>query len=204
MLIWLAGCQRHPPSHFASWFTYSLPPSPSFHFSTQAIASQLRKSSFDSLWAVLIYSTVIRQYFSQLSSLPPSIHPSRQLTHKLMIYPGWYTEKRWSVGGECASFRAKQCYFVMCPAIRFLIIICVGSEQGAVRVERQFACQQVSALLKMSLSNTTNPFKSWPVVNAKINRADFRLTKWRRGRDATNRTACTLSEAKSCSLDAKD
>lgn len=75
MLIQLAGCHQHLPSHFASQFTSSdsLPP----RFSMQAVGLQLRKSSFDSLRAVLICFRVITQYFSQLSSPLPSIHLSR-------------------------------------------------------------------------------------------------------------------------------
>ncbi len=134
MLIQLAGCHRHPPSHFASWFTYPL--TLSLHLSMQAVGLELRKSSFDSLWAVLIYVRFIGQYFSLLSSLPPSIHPCGQLTHKLITHTVWYIKKRRSLWGKSASFGVKQCYFMVCYALD------IGAQTS------QLQCQWVLAELR--------------------------------------------------------
>lgn len=162
MLIQLARCHQHLPSHFTLQtlcIYLSLP----LHFSMQSTALELRKSSFDSLWSALICCTVIRQYFSHLSALLPSIHPSRQLTRKFSIYPGWYFEKSWAAEAKWASLCAKQFNFT-CIWIKFYLCIYFLSclcwrARGEGYVAKQLACQQASALHKCHWARQT-PLRS--------------------------------------------
>lgn len=95
MLIQLAVCHPNPPSHI-----HPLSPSGSpTHLCMQAVSLELRKSSFDSLWAVLIRSRVMRIYSPPLSLHPPSIHPSGRLTDSSLTFCvmhwAWFNSKGW-------------------------------------------------------------------------------------------------------------
>lgn len=161
MLIQLAGCHRHPPSHFASWFTYSLSLSLSlaFHFCMQAVSLELRKSSFDSHWAVLIYSRVIRQYFSQLSSLPPSIHPS---VHSLTLDD---TLKKGDVLKEKVLHLGLNNAPSWCDVHYIFSVLFVLVESKRPKVCRETACVSASIyIFEMSLSKAPN----LKVINANL------------------------------------